>query len=210
MTKNNEVITAFTEEQVAQLTGISIGQLRYWDKTEFFQPEFGWSERSVVYSRIYSYLDVVSLRVISRLRKHVPLQRLRVVKEKLAEHNPDIWRSLTLWVDGKEVAFLHPNSKKPEQVVTGQKIMQLPMADAMDDLEAKVESLFKRSKDLSGQIDQHRLVMRNKPVVAGTRIPVSAIKAFHEAGYSAAEIVAEYPTLTFDDVKAVLVGAKVA
>lgn len=38
--------------------------------------------------------------------------------------------------------------------------------------------------------------------IAGTRIPVRAIKSFHKAGYSISQIRAEYPTLTAKEIKA--------
>lgn len=36
--------------------------------------------------------------------------------------------------------------------------------------------------------------------IAGTRIPVSAVKSFWNAGYNIEEIMAEYPTLTFEQI----------
>ena len=40
--------------------------------------------------------------------------------------------------------------------------------------------------------------------LAGTRIPVHAIKSFHDHGYSVSEIIGEYPDLTSEDVEAAL------
>jgi DNA-binding transcriptional MerR regulator len=71
------VIAAYSEGQAARLTGISVGQLRYWDRTEFFRPEFACEERRAAFSRIYSYLDLISLKVIARLRDETSLQQLR-------------------------------------------------------------------------------------------------------------------------------------
>lgn len=199
-----KILTAFAEEQVARLTGISVGQLRYWDRTEFFQPEFAYIERKDAYSRIYSYLDVVSLRIIARLRKDVPLQRLRAVKEELSAFSQDLWRGLTLWVQNREVAFINPNTGEPEEVVSGQKIMKLPLAETLDDLDEKLRILLERDPTVVGTISQHRRVMHNRPVIAGTRIPVSAIRSFDDAGYSTDEILAEYPSLTAEDVEAAI------
>jgi hypothetical protein len=53
--------TAFSEEHVQRLTGITIHQLRYWDKTGFFHPEFAADDRRAAFSRVYSFKDVVSL-----------------------------------------------------------------------------------------------------------------------------------------------------
>jgi uncharacterized protein (DUF433 family) len=41
-------------------------------------------------------------------------------------------------------------------------------------------------------------------VIAGTRIPINAVKDFHAAGYSTDQIIKEYPDLTAEDVEAAL------
>jgi uncharacterized protein (DUF433 family) len=45
-------------------------------------------------------------------------------------------------------------------------------------------------------------ILLGKPVIRGTRIPVYLIVQLVEAGYSAAEIVDDYPLLTEEDVEA--------
>lgn len=42
------------------------------------------------------------------------------------------------------------------------------------------------------------------PCIAGTRVPVRSIRAFHAAGYSPAEIRNEYPALTIEQINAAL------
>lgn len=202
----DRVIQAFTEEQVVRLTGITVRQLRYWDRTGFFQPEYGYEDRSDALSRIYSYLDLVSLKVIARLRRRVPLQRLRIVKQKLSEINPTLWRGLTLWVHGSEVVFVHPDTGEPEEVVSGQKVMQIALRDVTDDLDAKVRALRLRDDSKVGTIERDRRVMHNTPVIGGTRIPIAAVRSFREAGYTTDQIIAEYPSLTAQDVEAALLG----
>ena len=204
------VVQAFSEEQVARLTGITISQLRYWDRTGFFQPEYAYERRGDAFSRIYSYLDLVTLKVIARLRKSVPLQRLRTVKQKLASINPSLWRGVTLWVHGGEVAFLHPETGDPEEVVSGQRLMKIALSDVTDDLDDKVRELRRRDKGKVGLVERHRGVMHNAPVIGGTRIPVAAVRSFHEAGYTAEQIIAEYPSLTPTDVETALADDKVA
>jgi uncharacterized protein (DUF433 family) len=201
------VVRAFSEEQVSSLTGISARQLSYWDRTGFFRPEFAYEERKDAFSRIYSYLDLVSLKVIARLRKRVPLQRLRLVKEKLAEINPTLWRGASLWVHGdREVAFVHPGTGEPEEVISGQRLMELPLSDITDDLDKAVRALTQRDSATIGTVVQQRRIMRNQPVIGGTRIPVSAVRAFHDAGYSVDQILTEYPSLSRRDGKAAIAG----
>jgi uncharacterized protein (DUF433 family) len=199
-----KIIQAFTEDQVTQLTGITAGQLRYWDRTGFFEPEYAYENRRDSYSRIYSYLDLVALKVIARLRKHVPLRRLRVVKERLAQINPSLWRGVTLWVDGREVAFVHPQTGEREQVVSGQKLMSLDLKEVTEDLDENLRALSRRDEAKVGTVERHRRVMHNSAVIGGTRIPVAVIRSFAQAGYTVEQIIAEYPSLTARDVERAL------
>ena len=50
-------------------------------------------------------------------------------------------------------------------------------------------------------------ILAGKPVVAGTRIPVSLILNLLAHGYDVQRVVQAYPTLTADDVKAALLYA---
>ena len=52
------------------------------------------------------------------------------------------------------------------------------------------------------EVDAGRL--GGKPVVRGSRIPVEQVVEMVADGWSEARIVAEYPTLTVDDVRACL------
>ena len=49
-------------------------------------------------------------------------------------------------------------------------------------------------------IDQN--VMRGKPVIRGTRIPVELVLRKLGAGMAADEIIADHPRLTLDDIRA--------
>jgi uncharacterized protein (DUF433 family) len=67
-----------------------------------------------------------------------------------------------------------------------------------------VQALRRRRDEQHGKIERKRDVARNAPRVSGTRIPTSAIWAFHRAGFSVSQIVHEYPTLTEADVSAAI------
>jgi uncharacterized protein (DUF433 family) len=59
-------------------------------------------------------------------------------------------------------------------------------------------------------VQRKRGVVNSKPVIAGTRIPVAAIKAFHDEGYTINQIRQQYPLLTEQDVKAALAFSEAA
>ena len=195
----------FSDEHVSRLTGLSKWQLRSWDRLGFFSPQFAYEDRFAPYSRIYSFKDVVGLRTIAVLMKdyHVSLQELQRVAKELVRRGYSHWAELKLYVVKRQVHFRRPGTKDVEGVWDGQLAM-LPIIDVITDVEKRVQELHKRSDDQRGRVEQHKHVVRNAPVIAGTRIPTAAIRRFHEAGYSIEQIIRQYPTLTAEDVKGAL------
>jgi uncharacterized protein (DUF433 family) len=200
------VVSAFTEDHVERLTGISGRQLRYWDRSGFFVPSLAYEDRRAAYSRLYSFRDIVGLKVINALRNDagVSLPHLREVKDRLSHLGEDMWAKTTLYVLNKRVIFNNPETDKKEEVVSGQGILQIPLAVVSGDMQAAIRALRERDQKTIGKIEHQRGVAHNQPVVAGTRIPVRSIKAFADAGYSVDQIRKEYPTLTREDIKAAL------
>lgn len=199
------VVSAFSEEQVERLTGVTVRQLQNWDRTKFFAPSISHVSRRP-YGRLYSFRDLVCLKVLNGLRNEskVSLQHLRQVKKKLVHLGDDAWAKTTLRVHNRKVVFDNPDTGTREEVVTGQGVLQIPLKAVQADMERAIKYLQKRDKSAIGRIGRKRGVLSNKPVVAGTRIPVSAIKAFHKAKYTVKQICEQYPGLTEQDVRAAL------
>jgi uncharacterized protein (DUF433 family) len=212
MGETSSIISAFTEEQVSLLTGITMAQLRYWDRTSFFVPSLSEETRRRPYSRIYSFRDIVCLKILNVLRNEVKasLPHLREVKEKLAHLGEDIWAKTTLYVLNKKVIFHNPETDSKEEIVSGQKILQIPLIVVSRDTERDVRALWQRDDSTIGKIERKRGVASNQEVIAGTRIPVRSVKAFSDAGYSIDQIKKEYPTLTEEDIRAALAHAAAA
>jgi uncharacterized protein (DUF433 family) len=204
-------LAAFTAEHVCRLTGLSARQLRYWDQTEFFSPTLveGFPRRP--FGRIYSFRDVVGLRTISILRNEhrVPLQELRRVGAWLHERHEAAWSSLRFALKGRKVVFFDPDAGVAvEPRGAGQEVLPISLQPIADDMSRAADRLRERSPDQIGQVVRNRYVVHNAWVVAGTRIPTTAIWNFHEAGYSADRIVGEYPRLTHADVEAAIAFEK--
>ncbi|WP_312472570.1 DUF433 domain-containing protein [Brucella sp.] len=207
MSTETKIVMAFTEEQAEKLTGVSAAQLRSWDRTGFFVPALANKNRSLPLSRLYSFRDLVCLKVLNALRndENVSLQHLRSVKERLAHLGEDMWAKTTLYVLNKKVIFENPETKNKEEVVTGQGVLKIPLQIVTGDMKRAVDQLKKRdTSTLSGKIERIKGIAGNRPVIAGTRIPVSTIKAFADEGFSAEQIIEEYPTLTLEDIQAAI------
>lgn len=202
----SNVVAAFSEEQVEGITGLSKGRLRYWSKTDFFKPSYVEDNPRLAYSRFYSFKDIVALRTLEMLRvqNNVPLQHLRKVAEKLSHLEDALWTETTLFVINRKVAFVDPRTGMPEEVVSGQYLLGIPLKKVIEDTRGDVIEMRQRPKESIGQIRQSRAIARNAWAVAGTRIPVGSIKRLHEDGYSVDQIIGEYPDLAPEDVEAAL------
>ncbi len=210
MANVDNIVAAFTEEQVERLTGLTKAQLRYWDRTGFFAPYYGEENRRSPFSRIYSFKDVVGLRTLAVLRNqnNVPLQHLRKVAEKLSHLAGDLWTGTTLYVLNRKVIFHEPETGRPQEVLTGQYVLGIPLKVIIEDTRRDATKLTHRDRSQIGHIERRRFVSRNAEVVAGTRIPVATILHFLEDGFSPAEIVKEYPSLKEADIEAVIRHSK--
>jgi len=200
------VLAAFSEEHVNRVTGLSIGRLRYWARTGFFRPNFVEDDQRLPYSRFYSFKDVVALRTLEMLRVQngVPLQHLRKVAEKLSHLKDDLWTTTTLYVANRKVVFSDPITGKPQEVVSGQFIIEYPLIKIIEDTSKSIESVRRRSPDQVGKVAKIRGVNRSAWTISGTRIPIDSVRRFHEDGYSVEQIIAEYPDLTAEDIEAAL------
>jgi uncharacterized protein (DUF433 family) len=202
--EDNSVIGAFSEEDAARLTGLSIGQLQLWDRSGFLKPSYAPENRRLPYSRMYSFRDIVSLRVLGQLRNtyKVPMQHLRKVSHTLAHLGDAKWTATTLYVLGKRVVFTDPRTNERKEVVSGQRVLDIPLRVAISDTRKAIQELNARGSKQLGKIVQAKFIMQNEPVFERTRISVAAVKRYLAAGFSPAAIIKEFPSLTVEDIDA--------
>lgn len=195
------LLRAFSVDHAAKITGLSKVRLTRWDRLGFFSPELAdFEDRGNPYSRVYSYTDLVGLRTLAVLAdKHrLSLKELRKAHDVLAKHADKPWSQMQLSVLNRKIVYdLGGAPRDTEGQLAGKHV---PMLTIASEVARRAEALRKRDKDQIGSFERHKFVAHNARVLAGTRIPVSAVESFIEAGYSDAAIVAEYPTLTKFDV----------
>lgn len=204
----DERLLAFPADQVSRITGLSERQLRYWDKTGFFHPQYAEEDRRRPYSRVYSFQDIVGLRTIALLinEHQLPMRELRKVGEWLYQYHDAPWSELRFYVWGRHVYFDDPISgarmatHHPGQLT----FSTIDMEEVAQAVRREVDRVRRREPEHIGHIMQHRFVVHNEPVLAGTRIPTEAIWNLHAAGYDTDAILYEYPDLTPDDVRAAI------
>ena len=204
MSEADNIVGAFSEEQAARLSGVSLNQLRRWDADGFFCPSYS-DVKGVPFGRIYSFRDIVSLRVLNDLRneKRISLAHLRDVSRELSHLGDEKWTATTLYVLGRRVVFDDPRTKLRQEVVSGQRVFDIPLRIVISSTRRAVKGLNDRN-DRIGQVVRARFIAQNEPVIAGTRVSVVSIREFTEAGYSPSQIIKEYPGLTEADIAAAL------
>lgn len=211
MGMSGAVVSAFTEEQAERLTGVTKRQMRYWSSQGFFVPSVDLASAGIK-TRLYGFRDLVCLKVLNALRNEakVPLGELKRVKLRLAHLGDDVWAKTTLYVLGKRVVFDDGPAGVREEVTSGQRVLQIPLRVLIGDIDRGISALRGRSEETYGRIERKRHVAQNQAVIAGTRIPVRAIKEFHAAGYTPQQIREQYPTLALRDVMAAIAYDEVA
>lgn len=202
---NDNVIGAFSEEQVECLTGVTRSQLRRWHRTGFLRAAFAVEGSHAPFSHIYSFKDLVTLRVLNKLRNvhGVSMPELKKTADKLGHLGDDRWTATTLYVFRRKVVFDDPETLTKREVTTNQYVADIPLEVVISDTKSDVAELnANRDEGERGQVIKTKFVNRSAAVIAGTRIPVRVIREFADAGYSVEQIMKEYPTLTAEDVEA--------
>ncbi len=138
-------MASFNTETATEVTGLSSRQVRYWDKTGLVAPSVqracGRGSR-----RLYSFLDLVELRVIGRLLKAgLSLQRIRRVVKYIHREYRHLQRplaNLRILTDGATVFVRSDERRQWENVLaSGQVVWVVPFANLWNETEAAVHQL---------------------------------------------------------------------
>lgn len=196
-------LIAFAVDTAAGLTGLSVRQLQRWDQTGFFQPWRADPNRRRPYSRIYSYDNVITLRMIARLREAgVSLASIKPVLPWLASNETANWSERCMFVVGNRVFLTREEAiGGADQAKQQGKLSAIPLGSVVAEVDAAVEQLRRRTPEQIGQVARNRGILRGAPTIAGTRIPTATIAWFHDNGYTLDWILKEFPRLTAEDVR---------
>jgi hypothetical protein len=146
---------------------------------------------------------LVSLRILNLLRNQhrVSGQHLAKVASKLAHLGDEKWTKTTLYILGKKVVFDDPQDSERKEIVSGQRVFDIPLRAAISDTLLAIKNENIRQKHEIGNVVKRRFLQNNQEVFQGTRVTVKAVQHYLERGFSTKEILLEFPDLAEADVR---------
>jgi uncharacterized protein (DUF433 family) len=199
---------AYTADRAAALSGVPKSTMHYWARKEILVPSV-----SADRIRLWSYSDLLALRVIAWLRatKTAPdgqavapttMTAVRTGLRELAGIDLGLWTeegSPNIAVDrgGRIVLNATPSPEHPD----GQAVLD---ADALDLLRPLAIGRLVRGPDLVAPRPRLRIVpgkLAGAPHVQSTRIETEALAALRRRGLTVSKITALYPAIDTADVE---------
>ncbi len=128
----------FRGKQACSIVGITYRQLDYWARTDLIRPSIADASGSGS-QRLYSYLDLISLKIIkSLLDAGISLQLARRAVEYLHTHLGNDLPSAHLVLDGTNV-FLKRDEELIDLIRSGQRVLNvIPLQSMVDSIDAAI------------------------------------------------------------------------
>jgi len=142
----------FGSRTVGALTGLSLRQIDYWDRTHFIKPSLMGSSGKGT-RRLYDFLDLVQFRVAASLRSQgISLQKIRKCTTYLRKQRLNLERplvSLKFLTDGDSIFVLTSNPKVVmDTLKEGQLVFSLGIGEIMKDLKGKVAKIGMKKTEI--------------------------------------------------------------
>jgi DNA-binding transcriptional MerR regulator len=134
----------FRAPQVCSLVGISYRQLDYWARTDLIKPSLQRAQGSGS-QRLYSFSDVVELRVVKRLLDAgMSLKKIRqamdILRAQLDSDSP--LTNVTLLSDGHTIYAAHSDEEVVDLFRGGQGVFGIAVGPVQEELEGELLELF--------------------------------------------------------------------
>jgi predicted RNase H-like HicB family nuclease len=140
----------FNTKTISKITGLSVRQIDYWDRTHFIKPSV--MEASGYGSvRLYSFNDLIQLKVAKTLMdKGISLQKIRkainYLKKNLAEIEKPL-SELRFLTDGETIFVLTKDKKVIiDTLKSGQLVFSIALGEIVESLKGEVSALQKERK----------------------------------------------------------------
>lgn len=141
--------------QVCNLVGITYRQLDYWARTDLLRPSLAVAQGSGS-QRLYSFGDIVQLRVVKRLLDAgMSLKKIRQAMDLLrAQLDSDTpLADVTLLSDGNTIYAAHSADEVVDVFRRGQGVFGIAVGPVQQELEGEIHRLFPEEGPVIGVAD---------------------------------------------------------
>ena len=138
---DQEHATGYRGPQVCSIVGITYRQLDYWARTGLLHPSITEAKGSGS-QRVYSYTDLVQLKVIKRLLDSgISLQAARKAIECLRSTGEDL-AAANLVIDGKRSVLARSGEEIVDLLKGGQTVLNIvPLGGVVSELQSAITKL---------------------------------------------------------------------
>ena len=145
-------IRGFSTRRAAEIAGITYRQIDYWARTDLLKPSLVRAAGSGS-RRLYSYGDVLELKVIKRLLDAgIDLNKVRVIFDYVRTELGEDISAATLVLDGANSAVVRTQDELIDALQRGQGV--LPLANLQQEVDAAIFDLFQsQSAEAEGSED---------------------------------------------------------
>lgn len=194
--------SGFSADVTRRVVGISYRQLDYWDKTGLIRPSVQ-RARGRGSRRLYSFEDLVELRVVARLlAAGIHLPTVRKATRYMRQHFTDVVRPLArlaLQTDGKRVLVSATDGRHlVDASADGQIVIAVAVAAIVRDLESRVTEL-RATREIVVRVRgrSYSVVLTPNLEVGGFSIQVPALPGV----VTEADSVTEARAMTIDAIQ---------
>lgn len=155
MTTQREQMGGYRAPQVCNLVGITYRQLDYWARTDLIRPALRQASGSGS-QRLYSFSDVVQLKVIKRLLDAgMSLKKIRsaveILRQQMDSNQP--LADVTLLSDGQTIYAAHSEEEVVDVFRRGQGVFGIAIGPVQDEVEGAIHQLFPDQEIYPGVVE---------------------------------------------------------
>jgi DNA-binding transcriptional MerR regulator len=141
---------AFDSKSASRIAGVSLRQIQYWDERGFIRPSVKLADGRGT-KRLYSFLDLIQLRVVKDLSRHgLSLRKIRRCVDYLKRSFPDaspLTESLRYLTDGDKVFLITSDRNKILDVMDRDFVLSLRIGSLVREVHGEVSRLKVQPSD---------------------------------------------------------------
>ena len=134
----------YDSKTASRIVGVSLRQLQYWDERDFIRPSIRLADGRGT-KRLYSFHDLVCLKVVKDLARHgFTLQKIRRCLKPLKDNSAQTERpaeSLKYLTDGEELFVLTDDRRQILNAIERQFVVSLGIGNLVRELDGQVKRL---------------------------------------------------------------------